>query len=64
MPGVKALRKIQIGQETTAGTAVVATTIWRGEGVLQDEPRLSFRRRTSGCMRRRIGPTSRRSARR
>lgn len=42
MPGVKALRKIQIGQETTAGTAVVATTIWRGEGVLTDERTIEF----------------------
>ncbi len=38
--GVKALRRIQIGKETTAGTAVNATTIWRGEGVLQDEREL------------------------
>jgi len=34
--GVKALRKIQLGQETTAGTAVAASTIWRGEGLLTD----------------------------
>jgi len=34
---VKALRKIQLGQETTAGTAVDATNIWRGNGVLTDE---------------------------
>ncbi len=34
--GVKGLRKIQIGQETTAGTAVAATTIWRGNGVIRD----------------------------
>lgn len=37
MPGVKALRKIQLGVETTSGTAVVATAVWRGEGVLKDE---------------------------
>ena len=30
MPGIKALRKIQLGVETTPGTAVAATTIWRG----------------------------------
>jgi hypothetical protein len=35
--GVKALRKIQLGKETTPGSAVAATTIWRGEGVLKDE---------------------------
>jgi hypothetical protein len=40
MPGVKALRKIQMGQETTAGTAVVATTVWRGMGVLKDDREL------------------------
>ena len=37
MPGVKALRKIQLGKETTMGTAVPATTIWRGLGVLKDD---------------------------
>lgn len=36
MVGVKALRKIQFGRETTAGTAVAATTIWRGMGLLED----------------------------
>lgn len=30
--GVKALEKIQLGKESTAGTAVAATTIWRGMG--------------------------------
>lgn len=35
--GVKALRKIQWGFETTAGTAVAATQIYRGMGVLTDE---------------------------
>lgn len=34
--GVKALRKIQMGQESTAGTAVAATALWRGRGVLED----------------------------
>jgi hypothetical protein len=34
---VKALRKIQMGDETTAGTAVAATVIWRGQGVLKDD---------------------------
>jgi len=30
-------RKVQLGRETTAGTAVAATTIWRGEGTaIQD----------------------------
>jgi len=35
-PGVKALRKLQLGRETTAGSAVAATTIWRGEAVIED----------------------------
>ena len=34
--GIKALRKIQLGAETTAGTAVEADTIWRGIGVITD----------------------------
>ena len=33
--GVKALEKIQIGKESTAGTGVAATTIWRGKGRIQ-----------------------------
>ena len=36
MPGVKSLRRVQFGKETTAGTAVAATTRWRGPGVLKD----------------------------
>lgn len=32
MAGIKNLSKIQIGKETTKGTAAAATTIWRGEG--------------------------------
>ena len=34
--GVKSLRKIQLGRETTAGTAVEATAIWRGLGTIED----------------------------
>lgn len=34
--GIKAFRKLQMGAETTAGTNVDATTIWRGKGTLQD----------------------------
>jgi len=33
--GVKALEKIQLGVESVAGTAVAATTIWRGMGRLE-----------------------------
>ncbi len=38
MPGVRALRKIQMGLEasTASGTAVAATTIWRGLGTIED----------------------------
>ncbi len=37
IPGIKALRKIQLGQEATAGTKVAATTIWRGMGTLANQ---------------------------
>jgi len=37
MAGVRALRKLQFGRETTAGTAVAATTIWRGSGTIEDQ---------------------------
>jgi len=37
MAGVKALRKIQGGAETTKGTAVVATFLWRGKGTIEDQ---------------------------
>ncbi len=36
MPGSKTLRKLQLGKEATFGTAVAATAIWRGLGVLED----------------------------
>ena len=35
-PGIKACRRIQIGKETTQGTLVDATTLWRGTGTIQD----------------------------
>lgn len=34
--GIRKLRKIQLGRETTAGTAVAATALWRGIGTLED----------------------------
>jgi len=34
--GIRALRKIQMGAETTPGTAVAATTYWRGVGTIQN----------------------------
>lgn len=42
MAGVKALRKIQLGRESTAGTAVAATTIWRGMGTIEDQRETVF----------------------
>lgn len=40
MAGIKQLRQIQLGQEGTAGTAVAATTRWRGLGALSDNREL------------------------
>ena len=41
--GIKALRKIQIGQEASfGGTTDPASTIWRGSGVLQDNRETVF----------------------
>lgn len=34
--GVKALRRLQLGRESTAGSIVAATTVWRGEGTIED----------------------------
>lgn len=38
--GIKTLRRLQMGRESTAGTAVAATTIWRGAGVLTDNRKI------------------------
>lgn len=35
-PGLKSLRKLQLGQESVAGTAVAATGLWRGMGTIED----------------------------
>ena len=40
--GVRALRKLQLGRETTAGTIAAATTIWRGEGTIEDARIVEF----------------------
>lgn len=42
MAGVRALRKLQFGREVTAGTGVVATSIWRGKGVISDDHETVF----------------------
>jgi hypothetical protein len=36
MAGRRALRKVQLGRETTAGTNVAATSVWRGTGTILD----------------------------
>ena len=36
MAGIKPLRYIQLGLETTKGTAVAATARWRGKGTIED----------------------------
>ena len=41
MAGIKALRKIQLGRESTAGTEVNASTVWRGMGTLTDNLELT-----------------------
>lgn len=40
MAGRRALRKVQLGREATAGTEVDATTIWRGIGTLLDNRKI------------------------
>ena len=42
MAGIKALRKIQLGREGTAGTAVAATAVWRGVGTIDDKRETVF----------------------
>ena len=42
MPGLKALRRIQLGQESVDGTPVVATAIWRGLGTIEDTREVVF----------------------
>lgn len=42
MAGIRALRKIQLGAETTAGTIRVATTLWRGVGTIEDQREIVF----------------------
>jgi hypothetical protein len=40
--GIKALRRIQMGREVTPGTIVAATTVWRGEGTIEDTRVIEF----------------------
>ena len=50
MAGSRALRKLQFGKETTAGTAVAATTIWRGMGVIKDQREIIFPQEDVGIL--------------
>lgn len=36
-PGIKSLRRIQLGRETTSGTKVKASAVWRGEGTIKND---------------------------
>ena len=42
MAGIKALRKLQFGRETTAGTITTPTFIWRGMGTIADTREVKF----------------------
>ncbi len=57
MAGSRALRKLQLGQETTgaAGTPVAATNIWRGMGTIKDNHEIVFPEEDVGY----LGGTSR-----
>jgi len=50
MAGSRALRKIQFGRETTAGSTTYATTIWRGTGVLHDQRDVIFPKEDVGIL--------------
>lgn len=50
MPGIKALRKLQMGAEATEGTAVAATSIWRGIGTIQDNLETVFPQEDIGIL--------------
>ena len=40
--GIKASRRIQLGRESTAGSVVAASTVWRGEGTIEDTRIVEF----------------------
>ena len=40
--GIRALRRLQMGKETTPGTAVTPTTYWRGIGTIQENREVIF----------------------
>jgi hypothetical protein len=53
--GIKNLRKIQLGSEGTAGTAAAGTTVWRGEGSIDDAIELKIPKEDVGL----LAPTER-----
>lgn len=50
MAGIKALRKIQMGRETTPGTKVDADIVWRGTGSIHDNMELIFPKEDIGML--------------
>jgi len=42
MGGIKKLRKVQFGLEVTPGSAVAASVLWRGLGMLDDQREITF----------------------
>lgn len=48
--GIKKLRKVQLGAESSAGTAVAATAMWRGVGTLQDNRQTVFANEDVGIL--------------
>ena len=50
MPGIRAFSKVQLGKETTPGTNVAATTVWRGTGFIKDDIEVTFPEETIGIL--------------
>lgn len=50
MPGIRALRRIQLGKETTAGTSLAATAVWRGIGTIKDTLKVTFPQEDVGIL--------------
>lgn len=51
MPGIRALRKIQLGAEVTPGASTdIATTVWRGDGMLVNNTEITFPEESIGIL--------------
>lgn len=50
MPGIRAFSKVQLGAETTPGTNVATTAVWRGTGFIKDEIEVTFPEETIGIL--------------